>query len=216
MANTLTTFNGLITNVPIWTNRNDPAFVAQVPNFINLSQQRIFIDCPTMASQMYVTGTFTPNNNIIAVPSLWGSNLTFSYINPTTEEITILQYVALEVIQSWNPVSGGVSTDEPLPRYYSNYSLDYLIVSPTPTVAMNYLLAFDTQSPQLNTNVQTNFLTQQMYDLLFLSTMAYAYYFLENTTQAQLYDGLYQQRVQGYQKYNAGRKMDRTGNVQKD
>lgn len=216
MANTLTTFNGLVTNIPIWTNRNDAQFIAQVPNFINLAQQMIWISCPTMASQYYVSGTFTPNNNIISVPALWGSNLTLTYIDPTTSELVILEYVPLEYIQQWNTAADGTSAYGTLPRYYSNYSLNYLIVSPTPTVANPFMLAYDTNNPQLSASMQTNFITDQMWDVLVLGSLYYAYSFLENTTQAQWYKGLYQERVTAYQTYNTGRKMDRTGNVQKD
>lgn len=216
MTNTLTTFNGLLAGIPIWTRRNDTDFVNEVPNFINLTQQAIFIDCPTMVSQYYVTGNFTPDNNIVSVPSLWGSNLTFSYVDPTSNEIIVLQYVPLEFVQNFNPTVGGISPNNVLPRYYSNYGLNNLIISPTPTVANPFLLAFDTNSPQLNASTQTNFITQQMYDLLFLGTMSYAYDFLENDTQSQKYDGLYQKRVQAYQNYNAGRKMDRNANAEKD
>lgn len=216
MTNTLTTFNGLLVGIAKWTNRNDTTFITEIPNFINLTQQRIFIDCPTMVSQFYVTGNFTPENNIVAVPSLWGSSLTFSYIDPTSSEVVVLQYVPLEFIQNFNPTSGGISPNLVLPRYYSNYGLNYLIIAPTPLVDNAYLLAFDTNSPPLNLSMQSNFLTQQMYDLLFLGTMSYAYAYLENDTQSQKYEGFYQQRVEAYQKYNTGRKMDRTANAQKD
>jgi hypothetical protein len=216
MANTLTTFNGLLTGVPIWTRRNDTDFIAQVPNFINLTQQAIFIDCPTMVSQYYVTGNFTPNNNIVSVPSLWGSNLTFSYVDPTTNKIIVLEYAPLEFIQMFNPTVGGLSPNNVLPRYYSNYGLDYLIVAPTPTAANPFLLAFDTNSTPLNASTQTNIITQQLYDLLFFGTMSLAYAFLENETQFQKYNGLYQGRVQAYQAYNTGRKMDRAANAEKD
>ena len=217
--NTLTTFTGLSAEIPIWTNRNDSVFIAEVPNFINLAQQRIFIDCPTMASQQYVQGTFTPNNNLVSVPALWGSNLTFEYSVPganNTNNIVVLQYVPFELTQNFENQSGGVSTQGTLPRYYSNMGLNYLIVSPTPTEAYSFQIAYDTNNPQLMTSQQTNFITQQMYDVLFLATMYYAYCFLGNAVESQAYEQRYTARIQAYQQYNAGRKFDRTANAQKD
>ena len=217
--NTLTTFTGLSRSIPIWTNRNDTIFISEVPNFINLAQQRIFIDCPTMASQQYVQGTFTPNNNLISVPALWGSNLTFEYSVPgpnDTNTLVVLQYVPFELIQNFENQAGGVSLQETLPRYYSNMGLNYLIISPTPTVAYPFQIAYDTNNPQLMSTQQTNFITQQMYDVLFLATLYYAYCFLQDTAQAQTYEQRYNQRIQSYQMYNATRKYDRTSNAQKD
>ena len=213
---TLATFSGLSTAIPIWTNRTDTVFINQVPNFINLTQQRIWVDFPTMASQLYVTGNFTPNNNIVSVPSLWGSNLTFEYINTATNSIVIMQYVPLEYLQTFNSTSDGSSTQVLQPRYYSNMSLGYLIISPTPTEAYPFQIAYDTNSPQLNSSQQTNFLTSQMYDLLFLGSMYHAYCFLENVPQAQVYETRYKERGAAYLSYNAGRKSDRTANSQKD
>lgn len=215
---TLTTFSGLTTEIPIWTNRNDSVFIAEVPNFISLAQQKVFIDCPTMASQMYVAGTFTPNNNIVAVPALWGSNLTFEYINTDVEpnKIVVLEYVAYEFLETYNVTPGGISTQQPYPQYYSNMSLGYLKVSPTPTTAYAFQIAYDTNNPQLTESQQTNFVTQNMYDLLFLASMYYAYCFLNNTPQSQVYDQAYKERVAAYLAYNSGRKKDRTADAMKD
>lgn len=214
--NTLTTFSGLNTEIPIWTNRNDTVFINEVPNFISLAQQRIFIDCPTMASQQYIQGTFTPNNNIVSVPALWGSNLTFQYIDPDTSDIVILQYVPIEYIQTFNPAATGVSSLVPLPRYYSNMSIGYLIISPTPTAAYQFQIAYDAISPQLTTSQQTNFITKNLYDVLFLAAMYYAYVFLQNDAQAQVFDQRYKERIAGYLMYNTGRKSDRTAGAMKD
>lgn len=213
---TLTTFSGLTTEIPIWTNRNDTVFINEVPNFINLAQQRFFVDCPTMASQAYVQGTFTPNNNLISVPTLWGSNLTFEYIDSATGNIVILQYVPLEYLQTFNAAANGISTQSPMPRYYSNMSIGYLIVSPTPQEAYQFQIAYDSNNPMLSNAQQTNFVTQYAYDALFLLSMYYAYCFLENTTQSQLYETRYKERVAAYLLYNIGRKNDRTADAQKD
>ncbi len=214
--NTLTTFSGLNTEIPIWVNRNDTTFINRVPSFINLAQQRIFIDCPTMASQMYVKGNFTPNNNILSVPALWGSNLTLEYINSDTNQIVVLQYMPYEYLETFEPTPTGVSTQEPYPRYYSNMSIGYIKISPTPTAAYEFQIAYNTNSPQLMASQQTNFITQNLYDVLFLGAMYYAYCFLENSTQAQAYEQRYKERVAAYLLFNSGRKNDRTADAMKD
>jgi hypothetical protein len=214
--NTLTTFTGLSAEIPIWVNRNDSAFIERVPSFINLTQQRIFIDCPTLASQMYVKGNFTPNNNIVSVPGLWGSNLTLEYINSDTNKIVILQYVPYEYLERYEPTPGGISTQEPYPVYYSNMSIGYIKISPTPTAAYEFQLAYDTNSTQLMQSQQTNFITKNLYDLLFLGSMYYAYCFLEDATQSQAYEQRYKERVAAYLLYNMGRKNDRTADAMKD
>lgn len=214
--NTLTTFSGLNTSIPLWANRNDTVFINSVPNFINLAQQRIFIDCPTMASQMYVQGNFVPNNNILSVPALWGSNLTLEYINSDTNKTVVLQYMPYEYLETFESTPGGISTSSPYPRYYSNMSIGYLKISPTPTAAYAYQIAYDTNSPQLMDSQQTNFITQNLYDVLFLASMYYAYCFLDNVTQAQTYEQRYKDRIAAYLLYNIGRKNDRTADAMKD
>ena len=214
--NTLTTFTGLAAEIPIWTRRNDTDFLNEVQNFINLAQQKIFIDCPTMASQQYITGSFTPNNNVVSVPSLWGSNLTFEYLNTVTQDITVLQYAPYEYLKSYNPSADGVSTQTIYPRYYSNMGIGYLIIAPTPIAAYPFQIAYDANNPQLSSSTQTNFITQQMYDLLFIGSLYYAYIFLENDAQTQKYEDMYNKRLQGYKAYNSGRKSDRNDDAQKD
>ncbi len=213
--NTLTTFNGLVAAIPLWTNRTDPTFISQVPNFINLGQQRIFTDCPTLASQVYVNGTFVPNNPIVSIPALWGSNLTFQYIDQDGN-INVLQYMPLENVNQFNPISTGVSTQVPNPRYYTNMGIGYLFVSPTPTDALNFQIAYDSNSPTLTTQTQTNFITQNMYDLLFVASMSYAYIYLQNATQIQSWEVMYKERKESYLSYNTGRKFDRNTNMEKD
>ena len=212
------TYNSLITATQQWTNRNDPVFINNIPLFISLAEQQFFIDCPNLGTEAYVTGAFTPNNPTVAKPALWGQTLTFSYID-NTDKIVVLNRVTYELIRSFAPGNNIVPvTTNPYygnPQYYSDYGYNFFIVSPTPTEALTFELAYYEKPQPLSITNQTNWVTEYAYDALFWSILDKAYSFLDNGQDAQVYAGKYGERIQAINHYNAGRRFDRTADAEK-
>lgn len=214
MTNNVNTYSGLVTAIQQWVNRNDDVFISNIPLFISLAEQRVFIDCPTLGTMVYLTGNLNANSGILNKPALWGQTLTLSYID-TENNIHVLERVPYEFIRTWIPNYNTAPTTL-LPRYYTDYGYDYFLISPRPTAAYTYELAYFQKAQPLSISNQTNFITQSQYDLLFDAALAEAYRFIDNTVDAQTYDQRYQDRVQAYSQYNQGHLTDRTVDSTKD
>jgi len=208
------TYNGLVQAIQQWTNRNDQVFIANIPLFISLAEQQFFIDCSTLGNEFYVTSLFSANNESFPKPVNWGETLTFSYIGPEGN-IVVLKRVSYEFIRTYSPANN-ISTNMPIPRYYSDYGYDYFIISPTPTVAYPVEIAYFGKIEPLTIVNQTNWITQNAYDALFWACLDKAYNFIDNSADATIYAGKYQERIKAIITYNKGRKYDRTVDTMKD
>ena len=214
MIDNVNTYNGLITAIQQWTNRNDTLFISNIPLFIALSEQQFFIDCSTLGNQFYVTTTFTANNESLPKPVNWGETLTISYIG-ADGNIVVLKRVSYEMIRGFAPANN-ISPNGIKPRYYSDYGYDYFIISPTPVEAFPVEIAYFGKIQVLSSVNQTNWITENAFDALFWACLEKAYRFIDNVADADAYLNKYNDRIQAIKTYNTGRKSDRTANTMKD
>jgi hypothetical protein len=212
MPTNVNTFNGLSTAIIQWSNRNDNIFVSNVPLFISLAEQELFIKLSTIGNEQYVLGTFVPNNGIIAKPAIWGNTCRFTYFNEAGNLVN-LERIGVSRIYQFNPNPTIASTD---PRYYSDYGFDYWIVSPTPTSAFNYCIAYFMKQIPLSLEQQTNWNTINAYDLLLWSCMHKAMLFIEDDTRAQVFAALVEQGIKSYTSYDKDRLFDATDKADKE
>ena len=210
MAN-VTTWTGLIAAVAQWCNRNDPDFLDNIPVFISLAEQEMFIDLSTLGNEVYAIGNFSAGNGTVSKPSDWGKTLTFSYLD-ANGRITVLQRASYEMIrnyipkQSANPIAN-------TPRYYTDYGYDQFLISPTPLAAFKYEIAYFNKITPLGINVETNWNSMNAYDPLFYNTLDKAYRFLDNLQDAEMFKNLYLARIEAYKTYDQNRRYDRTANM---
>lgn len=207
-------YDNYITNIGAFLNRNDTVFLSLCPVFLSLGEQRIFIDFSHIGTEQSYTGNFVAGNGIIAKPPLWGDTETFSYLD-STGRVHILERVAYEYGRTFidNP---STQNDQILPTYYSDSGYGYFIIFPTPQVAFPFQLIFQGKEVPLGTTQPTNWYSTYGYDLLLFAACHEAAAYLDNHSQAAKWDGKYIQRLELYNRYNKGRKADRTSDVLKD
>lgn len=213
MAN-VNTYAGLTTAIAEWANRTDTVFTNNIPLFISLAEQQFFIDCSTLGNEAYITGTFNANSGIVNKPALWGRTLTFSYLD-ATDTIQVLQRSSYEMIRSYIPKQANNPIAN-LPRYYTDYGYNYLLISPTPIAAYNYEICYFQKIQPLSTSNQTNWITENAYDALFYSCLDKAMRFIDNIPEAEAYKAQYIERIGAINEYNKNRKIDRTADVMED
>ena len=212
MTANVNTYNGLVQAITDWVNRNDPTFIANIPLFISLAEQVFFYDCPTLGTQVYEKGTFNPNSGIIPKPALWGQTLSFSYLD-SANNVNVMQRVSYEYIRSWVPNNNTItpangtyttSAQDILPRYYTDYGYNYFLISPKPIIGYTYELAYLTKAQPLSLSNQTNWITQYAYDALFYLSLSYAYRFIDNQPDADLWQQQATTRIQSLVSYHLG------------
>lgn len=208
MVANVQTYNGLVTAITQWANRNDTVFISNIPLFVSLTEQELFWKLSTIGNEVYATGTFTPNNGTVPKPALWGRTTRFSYID-SDNNIQVLKRVSPSYIYTYNPSVTSPSSGS-TPTYYTDYGFPYFLISPTPTTALPFELAYFQKIPPLSVTMQTNWNTQNVYDALFFGAMQKACTFLNASDWAQYYAGMYEAAIAGYDAYDKDRLFDAT------
>ena len=94
-----------------------------------------------------------------------------------------------------------------VPKYYSNWDQDTIVVAPTPdatyTIQLNYILKPD----GLSSTVPTTYLSLQFPNGLLYACLTEAFSFLKGPNDLlQLYEGKYKQVVEGFSIEQMGRR----------
>ena len=119
----------------------EQSFVANIPTFVQLAEERIYNSVQIPAIRKNVTGTMTQNFQYFQLPSDWLSTFSLAVIDPTTGEYEYLLNKDVNYIREAYPTPA----DTGLPLYYaifgpsvsSNVVTDELtfILGPTPDAA---------------------------------------------------------------------------------
>jgi hypothetical protein len=94
-----------------------------------------------------------------------------------------------------------------VPKYYSNWDQDTVVVAPTPdqtyTIQLNYILKPD----GLSSTVPTTYLSQNFPNGLLYACLVEAFSFLKGPNDLlQLYEGRYKQAIEGFSIEQMGRR----------
>lgn len=205
----ITTYNDLIAVLMAWCNQSaqDAKFIAQLPNFIFLAEQQIFIDVPTLGTQEYLTASLTTGNGVYPKPSLWGRTLNVSYID-SDQKLKILERVSyeygLQYIQ--DTISGP-------PAYYTDYAYNYFQVFPAPDADYAFQFVYFEKTSPLSLTNQSNWTSINASDMLFFLCMCNAQSYLKDYPAADKWEARYMARVKAYNDYDQTRLLDRTADV---
>lgn len=205
MIYNVNTFDGLVNTITITANRNDTSFINQIPTFISLTEQTIFIRLSTLGNENYVTSNFTPGNGVIPKPGDWGRTNKISYINDKGN-LNILFRLSVPTLETFNPDT--INPSKLPERYYSDYGYYYSMISPTPSQALNFNMAYFGKIPPLSPTNQKNWNSVYGYDMLFNGCMQRAYEFLNDDTWAAYYGDKFDKSISDYEKYDKQRLSD--------
>ena len=127
----------LVTAIEDYTETSEATFVSQIPNFVQLAEERIYntVDLPSLRRN--VTGTLTINNKYLSVPSDFLSVYSLAIIK-TDGTYEYLLNKDVNFIRQAYPQP----TDTDIPKYYAIFGPDSssptnltIILGPTPNLA---------------------------------------------------------------------------------
>jgi len=127
----------LVTAIEEYTETSEATFVSQIPNFVQLAEERIYntVDLPSLRRN--VTGTLTINNKYLSTPGDFLSVYSLAVINAAGEYEYLLNKDVNFIRQAYPQ-----PTDTGIPKYYAIFgptssSLTELtiILGPTPDAA---------------------------------------------------------------------------------
>ena len=127
----------LVTAIEDYTETTESVFVSQIPNFVQLAEERIYntVDLPSLRKN--VTGTLTINNKYLSTPGDFLSVFSLAVINAAGEYEYLLNKDVNFIRQAYTQ-----PTDTGIPKYYAIFGPNSssptelsIILGPTPDAA---------------------------------------------------------------------------------
>lgn len=110
----------------------EQSFVANIPTFVQLAEERIYNSVQIPALRKNVTGTMTQNFRYFSLPSDWLSTFSLAVIDPTTGEYEYLLNKDVNYIRAAYPPPNSTGK----PAYYAIFDNATMLLGPTPD--LNY------------------------------------------------------------------------------
>ena len=124
MSYTYTTLKQAIVD---YTENDETTFISNLPVFIKNTEERILKNVQLSLFQKNDSGSMSASNKFLRVPSDFLAPFALSFTN-SSSEVVFLDFKDSNFIQSFNPNPAVTGP----PRYYAQYDLNNLILSPTP------------------------------------------------------------------------------------
>lgn len=183
------TLNSLIQQ---YCESTEPSFVANIPTFVQLAEERVYNSVQIPAIRRNQIGTLTASNKYLTLPNDWLATFSLAVIDPiTTDQEFMLDKDVNFIRQSYpNP------NDLGKPKYYAIFDDNTFILGPTPdqayTVEMHYYAY-----PESIVTASTSWLGDNYENVLLYGSLREAYTYLKGEADMTAnYEAKYQEAVQ--------------------
>ena len=179
------TYDSLISDVQLYAERNDAEFLAQIPRFVMLAENRLSSEVKSLGFIRATNLTLTANDYIYEKPARWRQTASLSIL--TVNDRSFLKQRSFQYLQTYWPNS--VSVD--VPTFYSDYDYEHFVVAPTPDLNYSATLLYYERPLPLDSTNQTNWTTQYAPQLLLYATLLEAQPFLKMPERIQEFQVMY-------------------------
>ena len=121
-------YSQLSTLIQDYCESTEQSFVANIPTFVQVAEERIYNSVQIPAIRKNVTGTTTINFQYLALPSDWLSTFSLAVIDPTTGDYEYLLNKDVNYIRQAYPPPNSTGK----PAYYAIWDDTSMILGPTP------------------------------------------------------------------------------------
>ena len=184
MAATMT-YSQLVEDVKQYAERFDQPFIAQIPRFIALAENRIAAEVRGLGYVRYASGSFNASDAVIEKPSRWRETSSWFYVK--NGGVVFLKQRGYSYVRSYWPDLS--KTGDPV--YYSDYDYEHLLVVPTPAEPLMFELAYFERPLPLSESNQVNWTTQYAPQLLLYASLLEAQPFLKRSERIAEFQGLF-------------------------
>jgi hypothetical protein len=203
------TYAELVQKIRDYTEVDSNVFTSTIVNgFILDAEFRVLRDVDSDSNREEATATIVAGQKFVNTPFSGSGGVLITqeaYIIPSavyTGDIAVLEYRDLGFINEYN-----ASLAQGLPKYFSNYDDDTLILAPIPnlnyTMQLNYIL----KPSGLSSSNTTTYLSLQFPTGLLYACLVEAYGFLKGPADMiQFYEQKYQTALQGFSIEQMGRR----------
>jgi hypothetical protein len=195
-----TATNNLYTMIQNYCESSEPSFVANIPNFVQMAEERVYNSVQLPVIRQNVTGTMTAGSQYLQLPSTidgipisWLSIFSVAVINPNnivgnTSQLFLLDKDVNFIRQSY-PDPAATST----PQHYAIFDSHTLLLGPTPD--QNYAVEMHYYGYPISiVTAGTSWLGSNFGEVLLYGAVREGYVYLKGETDmAQKYDQMYQE-----------------------
>lgn len=184
-------YTQLVDLVKQYTQNEETSFVANIPNFVQLAEERIYNSVFIPAIRKNQIGTLTPSNKYLTVPADWLANFSLAVIDPVTNAQTFLLDKDVNFIRECYPDPD----DTGVPKYYAIFDSNSFILGPTPDsnyqVELHYYYY-----PESIVTASTSWLGDNFETVLLYGTLREAYLYMKGEADMmQYYEQKYQESL---------------------
>jgi|GEM_PF-1882028 len=190
----MTTLAQITSDIELYTTYSDPDFVAEIPRFVQASEERVwfFIQLPNF--QRTVTGSFTSGNQYLQLPDDFLAAASLAIVTPVTGEYVYLLPKDTTYIREVYPTP----TSTGFPAVYALFTADEddttIIVGPTPAASYVTQLGYYYRPASLVDQPTGTWLSINAYDCLLYGALSESANFLKKTAGIDSMGDTYEQR----------------------
>jgi len=166
----------------------ETSFVANIPNFVQLAEERIYNSVQLPAIRKNSTASATIGNQYMSLPTDWLSTFSLASIDPVSSDYAYLINKDVNFIRECYP---GPST-QGQPLYYAIWDDDTMIFGPTPDKAYTMELHYY-YYPESIVTASTTWLGDNFETVLLYGSLREAYLYLKGEQDIVNY---YEQKYQ--------------------
>ena len=184
-------YTQLVDLVKQYTQNEETSFVANIPNFVQLAEERIYNAVFIPAIRKNQIGTLTPSNKYLTVPADWLANFSLSVIDTVTNAQTFLLDKDVNFIRECYPDPDDIG----IPKYYAIFDKNTFILGPTPDSNYQVELHYYYYPPSIVT-ASTSWLGDNFETVLLYGTLREAYIYMKGEQDMmQYYEQKYQESL---------------------
>jgi len=182
-------YSQLSTLIQDYCESTESSFVANIPTFVEVAEQRIYNTVQLPALRKNVTGPMTAGNQYMSLPSDWLSTFSIAVIAGSVYEYLINKDV--NFIRSSYPTAA----TQGVPKYYAIFDDNFMILGPTPDSAYTAELHYYYYPPSIVT-AGTSWLGDNFDSVLLYGSLREAYTYLKGEgDMMQNYEQKYQEAL---------------------
>jgi hypothetical protein len=185
-------YASLTTLIQQYCESTEQSFVANIPTFVQLAEERIYNAVQIPAIRRNQVGTLTIGNKYLTLPSDWLATFSLAVIDPVTNAQEFLLDKDVNFIRQSYPDPD----DQAKPKYYAIFDDNTFILGPTPDLAYQVEMHYY-YYPQSIVTAGTSWLGDNYENVLLYGSLREAYTYLKGEADMmQYYEAKYQEAIQ--------------------
>ena len=197
------TYDSLVLNVQQYMERNDPDFIAQIPNLIALAESSIAAELKTYMQLIVVETNLAENQTVLNKPARWRKTVSMK-VNGMPVLMRSQDYIAQYLSES----------DNGTPIYYAEYDYNNWNFAPAPDQNYPVEIIYYAEIQPLDQVNQQNLWTAIAPQAMLYGTLLQAQGYLKALDKLQMWKGYYTDALAALKKEDNSRRIDRNTTVQ--